>query len=151
MSNFARIERLDLVFYLPTSHFYTTKHVIQEVENGVDDYPKLQNVLHEVNSRIEVISLEEKSTLDFMSKLKSGSGLGTGEISTIALTKECNGIFITDDKVATNYAERHNVEVIDSNNHKDTFLILNYLLESNFVSKKDLQRIKENLKSIGFV
>lgn len=151
LSNFARIKRLPLLWKF-SSKISTTKEVIEEIEKGIPKRPQLSTIIeaHE-RGRIRLVSTTNEETILFMNGLRSEGVLGKGEISLIGVAKEANAIFITDDKGATNKAQRLGVKILDAKEYRDTVTILKTLLKEGRIEKKEYDAIRQLLKENNFI
>lgn len=77
--------------------------------------------------------------------------LGAGEISAMALARELDGIFITDDKVATKKAFASGIKILDNKEHRDTVTFLAMLKGHAIISKKEYDLIKIELNNEQFI
>lgn len=151
LSNFARIKKLELIFYL-AQKIYTTKEVIEEVRHGIFKKPNLEDIIKYVElGKIEVVSVERTESILLMDDMIQEKILGPGEVSAIALTKELSGIFITDDEVATKKAEKLKVRILDSDEYRDTVSFLEILKQQRIITDRDYLDIKRLLGRENFV
>ena len=166
-SNFARIKKLELIFYI-SKNIYTTKEVIEEINNGIKKRPnselaeKLQRVIDYVREdKIKVETLKKSESILLMDAIIKENYLGVGEISAMALAKELNGIFITDDEKAIKKADRENIKILKTedfginilskNEFRGTVIFLEILKNQKNISKKEFNEIKEMLKNENFI
>lgn len=157
LSNFARIQRLDLLLKLPCE-LITTKEVIMEIQNGIKSYSvknieksrKFTDIIEFIkNKKIKVVSITTRESLLVYAKLEK-IGLGHGEISTMVLAKELKAIFITDERRATNIAKKIGINVIDKYEFRATAVILKLLSNQKIITAEDLKKIKKDLKKESF-
>lgn len=160
-SNFARIEKLELIFYI-SKNIYTTKEVIEEVKKGVVKKPKLQSIIDDIDAgKIKVETLKKQQSILMMSNLIKEGVLGLGEISAMVLSQELEGIFITDDEKATEKAKKENIKILDvnelgikipiKNKFKDTVIFLEILRKQKIISRGDFEEIKQSLINENFI
>lgn len=160
-SNFARIEKLELIFYI-SKNIYTTKEVIEEVKKGVIKKPKLQSIIDNIDTgKIKVETLKKQQSIFMMSNLIKEGILGLGEISAMMLSQELSGIFITDDEKATEKAKKENIKILDvnelgikistKNKFKDTVIFLEILKKQKIVSQTEFEEIKKFLEAEKFI
>lgn len=113
LSNFTRIRKLELIFYL-SDELYTVKEVIEEVKKGVNKKPILNDIIECVEQKkVKIAFVEKKENILLMDRLVREGILGIGEISAMLVAKELNGIFITDDEIATKKAVRLQIKILD--------------------------------------
>lgn len=129
-----------------------TKEVIEEIEKGIAKRPQLSTVLaaHE-RGRIQLFSTANEQTILFMNGLRIEGVLGKGEISLIGIAKETNAIFVTDDKGATNKAQRLGIKILDAKEYRSTIVILKALLKDGHIEKKEYNEIQKLLKENNFI
>lgn len=134
-SNFAKIGRLDLIFLL-SDNIFTTQEVIEEVNAGVIKRPVLGAIIELVQcGKIAIKSLETETGIMLMDQLMQEGRLGIGEISTMAVASEVNGIFVTDDEAATKRAISLGISVLSKVELRDTVTILKILFENNKITE----------------
>lgn len=159
-SNFARIEKLELIFHI-SKNIYTTKEVIQEVKKGIVRKPKLSGIIDcKTSYKIKVHTLKEIENILLMSSIIKEGLLGIGEISAMMSAKELGGIFITDDEKATEKAAKENIRVLraddwgvmvsEKNKFKDTVVFLEILKKQKNISQEEFDKIREMLKNESF-
>jgi len=123
-SNFARIKKLELIFYL-SKKVFTTREVIDEIKQGISKKPNLFDVIKFVQlGKIKIATLQEESSILLMNRLIQEGRLGLGEISAMALAEELNGVFITDDEMATKKAINLKIKVLSNDEYRDTVIFL---------------------------
>lgn len=158
LSNFARINRLDLLLKLPCE-LITTKEVISEIQKGIKafsikDAKKSQNLKKIIklvtNNKIKIISITKQESLIVYSRLEE-SGLGHGEISAIVLARELKALFVTDDKRAIGVAKKMGIKIIDQYEFRATIVILKLLLKGKVISAREFTEIKIKLKKENFL
>ncbi|MCK5211320.1 hypothetical protein KAJ89_01335 [Candidatus Parcubacteria bacterium] len=141
LSNFARINKLELLFYL-SKELITTKEVIEEVKKGIRKKPTLFSIIELVNkNKISVGTLEQTESIIFMDGLIQGRVLGIGEISAMVLAREVNGLFITDDEQASKKAASIGIEIFNKHEFRDTVNFLEILLKNKQITKNDYGEI----------
>lgn len=160
-SNFARIEKLELIFYI-SKNIYTTKEVVEEVKRGIKIKPQLQSVIDSIGKKqIKIQTLKKVNGVLMMSKLIQDGSLGLGEISAMALAKELDGIFITDEERATKKAIGESIRILEvdslglsipnKNKFKDTVIFLEILKKQKIISQKDFNDIRDLLSKESFI
>lgn len=149
-SNFARIKKLELIFYL-SKKIFTTREVIHEIKQGISKKPNLSDVIKFTQSgKIKITTLQEESNILLMNRLMQEGRLGLGEISAMALAKELNGVFITDDEMATKKAINLSIKVLNNNEHRDTVIFLTELRRKRIISDNECKNIKKILEQESF-
>lgn len=165
-SNFARIKKLELIFYI-SQNIYTSREVIEEIKNGIGKRSnselakKLQVIINYVNGgKIKVQTLKKFDSIFLADSIIKEGRLGIGEISAMVLAKELDGIFITDDEKAAEKAQRENIKILkseefninifDKNKFKSTVIFLEILKKKKRISEKEFSEIKEMLKKENF-
>lgn len=165
-SNFARIEKLELIFHL-TKNLYTTKEVVEEINNGIRRRAglalskKLKNIINFIDSgKIEIRVLKKIKSILLMDTIINEGFLGRGEISAMVLAKELNGIFITDDEKAAKKAEQENIRILKAgelnigvapkNRLKATVIFLEILKNRKIILPEEFDTIRESLKNENF-
>lgn len=149
-SNFARIKKLELIFCL-SRKIFTTREVIYEIKQGISKKPSLSDVIKFTQSeKIKIATLQEESSILLMNRLMREGRLGLGEISAMALAKELNGIFITDDETATKKAIDLKIKVLSNNEFRDTVIFLIELRKKRIISDNDYKNIKKMLEQESF-
>lgn len=166
-SNFTRVEKLDLIFRI-TKNIYTTKEVIEEINNGIrrranlELAKRLKNIIDYIDGgKIEVKTLEKPESILLMDAIINEKFLGRGEISAMILAKELGGIFITDDEKAAKKAEQENIRilkaqelginVVPKNMFKATVIFLEVLKSRKIILSKEFEEIKESLRNENFI
>lgn len=151
LSNFARINRLELIFYI-SEDIFTTKEVIGEVKRGIKNKPNLEKIIDFAgNGKIKILSVENMENILLMSKLMDEGILGAGEISAMVLARELDGIFITDDKVATKKASLLDIKILDNKEYRDTVTFLLMFKKNKIISEEEYNLIKSNLHDERFI
>lgn len=142
LSNFARIKKLELIFYL-SEWLYTTQEVVEEIKEGVNQKPALNHIIECIKQKkIKIVSVKEESNILLMDRLIRKRILGMGEISAMVSAKELNGIFITDDEVATKKAINLQIRILDYNEYRDTVSFLKILRYKKIISDGEYRDIK---------
>lgn len=150
-SNFAKIGRLDLIFLL-SDNIYTTQEVIEEINAGLIKRPALGAIIDLVKcGKIIIKSLETEAGIMLMDELIQEGRLGIGEISTMSVASETNGIFVTDDEAATKKAISLGISVLSKVELRDTVTILNILIHNNGVTEIEYTEIIQLLAVNNFV
>lgn len=151
LSNFARIDKIDLLFCL-SNELYTTSDVLEEVERGIPKKPKLKLIINAVKHKsIKLKNVQNEDVILWMGQLTKEGVLGKGEISTMGLSKELNGIFITDDEIATKKARIFGIKTLDAKAFKGTVIILKILKEKEVISELDYHDIERLLMRENFL
>ena len=151
LSNFARIKKLELIFHL-SDGLYTVREVIEEVKEGVNKKPVLNDIIECVRQkRIKIVFVRKKENILLMDRLVQEGVLGIGEISAMTAAKELNGIFITDDEIATKKASRLQIKILDHNEHRDTISFLKILRYKKIISDSEYKNIKVLLAQESFI
>lgn len=151
LSNFARIERLPLLWKF-SSKINTTKEVIEEIEKGIIKRPQLSTILAACErGGIRLSSTINEETILLMNGLRIEGVLGKGEISLIGVAKETHAIFVTDDKEATNKAQKLGIKILDAKEYRSTVTILKALLKDGHIEKKEYDEIQKLLKDNSFI
>lgn len=141
LSNFARINKLELLFYL-SKELITTREVIEEVKNGIRKKPALFSIIELVDkNEISIGTLEQIDNIILMDNLIQERVLGIGEISAMALAKEVNGLFITDDEQASKKAASIGIEIFNKYEFRDTINFLELLLKNKRITRSDHDEI----------
>jgi len=149
-SNFARIGKLELIFYI-SKNIYTTKEVIAEAKRGIKRKPQLQSIVDSVNKgQIKIRTLKKINNILWMNRLIQEGRLGLGEISAMTLAQELDGIFITDEERATKNAISESIKILEANalglnisnrnKFKDTVIFLEILKKKKVISQKDFDK-----------
>ncbi|MCX6809577.1 MAG: hypothetical protein NTZ65_02415 [Candidatus Berkelbacteria bacterium] len=158
LSNFARVERTNLILKLPCN-LITTREVFEELQEGISSNfilkPELSEklaVLTEIINmgKISIKSPEQIISLKLFARLEELKCLGRGEISAMVLAKELEAVFVADEKRAKNEALRQSIKIFDKAEFRDTIFILDYLKDEKIISQSELLRIKEQLRSNNF-
>ena len=136
LSNFARIERLDLLrLALPDAA--TTPQVLTELERGVAS----GYLATEAWDWLEVVRLtpSEKANLGRIRLV-----LDDGEASCIALAIERNSSLFTDDLDARRYAQRFGIRV------SGTLGVLSLLIQGNHLTLAEADSFLESMIAHGY-
>lgn len=150
LSNFARIGRLELLLNLPIK-ICTTREVLEEAERGIRTKPKLKKIMEYSHAdHFQVMEAEREETILWMAKLRAEGALGMGEISVMGVCKEWDGIFVTDDEVATRKARQAGVKTLHPERYHGTVIILEMLEKAKIINEKILSIIKSELNREGF-
>lgn len=150
LSNFARIERLELLWKF-TKKICTTREVIEEVQKGISKRPQLSSIIEAQKlDKIILTSSTNEETILLMDDLRSEGVLGKGEISVMGVAREVGAIFVTDDERATKKAQKLKIEVLDSGEYRDTITILKTLMQNGHIDRKEYFAIKKLLKENNF-
>lgn len=99
LSNFAYLERLDLVVTLP--RVCTVPAVRSELSNGVATYDYLQLALRHLGEEIPVVSIDDQVRERAQRWRES---LDPGEAEVFAIAQEFDGVVVTDDGPARTMA-----------------------------------------------
>lgn len=159
LSNFARIERLDLIIGLPCN-LYTTREVFEELQDGIKAYSvskpelasKLSRAVEIINQgKITIQSPNTLESFELYASIESLGHFGKGEISTMVLAKEIDAFFIADEKQAKKESAKHDIKILGKKEFKDTVIILQYLNSQGTISTADFQQIKNDLKNNSFL
>jgi len=151
LSNFARIERLELLWKY-SQNVLTTREVILEVEKGIAKKPQLKSIVDaKENGKIQIISTSQEETILLLGQLREEGVLGKGEISLIGIAKERQAIFISDDKGATNKAKSLGIKVLHNVQYRDTVTILKTLLKDGIIEQAEYKLIQKLLKDNNFI
>ncbi len=141
LSNFARINKLELLFHL-SKELITTKEVIEEVKKGIRKKPTLFRIIELIDrNEISIGTLERIDNIILMDSLIQERVLGIGEISAMALAKEVNGLFITDDEQASKKAALIGIEIINKYEFRDTVNFLKTFLKYKRITKNEYNEI----------
>jgi len=150
-SNFSRINKLELIYHL-SSHIITTKEVVEEVKRGLNRRPALQSIIDAIDQELIALGgIEQLENISTAAGLLRRGQLGMGEISTMLLALEIDGIFITDDERATKTAIELGVDTLDAEEFRDTVTILNVLKKNKVISEQERKEIVELLKGQNFI
>jgi predicted nucleic acid-binding protein len=160
-SNFARIEKLELIFNI-SQNIYTTREVIEEIKKGIEKRPKLQPIIDYTDkNKIQIEALKCPESIILADLIIRERRLGIGEISAMVLAKELGEIFITDDEKAIKRARLAGIETLDAedfgfdisikNKSKATLIFLEILKEQKNISQNEYDEIKETLKKESFI
>ena len=141
LSNFARINKLELLFHL-SKELITTKEVIEEVKKGIRKKPTLFRIIELIDrNEISIGTLERIDNIMLMDSLIQERVLGIGEISAMALAKEVNGLFITDDEQASKKAALIGIEIFNKHEFRDTVNFLEIFLKNKRITKNEYNEI----------
>ena len=141
LSNFARINKLELLFHL-SKELITTKEVIEEVKKGIRKKPTLFRIIELIDrNEISIGTLERIDSIMLMDSLIQERVLGIGEISAMALAKEVNGLFITDDEQASKKAALIGIEIINKYEFRDIVNFLKTFLKYKRITKNEYNEI----------
>lgn len=150
LSNFARIKKLELIFYL-SKKIFTTREVIDKIKQGISKKPSLFDVIKLVQlGKIKIATLQEESSILLMNRLMREGRLGLGEISAMVLAEELNGVFITDDEVAAKKAIDFKIKALSNSEHRDTVIFLIELRKKRVISNDEYKNIKKMLEQENF-
>ena len=137
LSNFARIERLELLWKF-TEKIRTTRDVIEEVQKGIPKRPQLSSIIKaQTQGRIILTSSASEETILLMNDLRLEGVLGRGEISVMGVAREVGGIFVTDDERATKKAQKLKIKVLDPIEYRDTIIILKTLMKNSNIDRRE--------------
>jgi predicted nucleic acid-binding protein len=130
LSNLAYVDRLDMLKDV-FGKVYLTPEVYDEVDNGIRFGRHYQiHTKRAVDAQTWLfITNLEKRELKLFDQLKSR--IDVGEASCIAVAKERNWLFLTDDKNARKVAERYNIEL------SGTVGFLRVAVVKNLISKDE--------------
>ena len=150
LSNFARINKLELLFFL-SQELFTTREVIEEKNKGIPKKPILSDIIALVDkNKIFVKTLTNYDNIILMNNLIKEGVLGIGEISAMLSAKELNGIFITDDEQAHKKAISIRAEILNQQEFRDTVNFLVLLLKNKCISKSNYNEIINLLSEQSF-
>lgn len=166
-SNFARIEKIELIFHI-SKNIYTTKEVVGEFHKGIKNHTdselarKLQTIIDYVNeNKIQTKTLNKTENIFLVDAIIKERRLGIGEISAMVLAKELDGIFITDDESAAKRAAKagikilkageFGIDIVPKNKFKATLIFLEILKKQKNISQKEFDEIRELLKNENFI
>ncbi|AIG98413.1 putative nucleic acid-binding protein [Archaeoglobus fulgidus DSM 8774] len=135
LSNFAKVNRLDLL-KRAFERVYVTEQVLKEFRMGVK-----RGVLPNISLDFEVLKLREEET-ELYNSLRVK--LGKGEASCLAIAKNCNMKFLTDDSDARKVANILGVPV------SGTIGVLVRCIEKNIISKEEGNQILKEMIAKGF-
>ena len=151
LSNFARIERLSLLWKF-SRKISTTREVLEEIRKGIPKRPQLNTIIEaQAEGEIAIASTTNEKTILFMDGLRSEGILGKGEISVMGMAKEAGAIFVTDDERATKKAQNSGVKILDIKEYRATITILRILLENGHIDKNEYAIIQRLLKENNFL
>ncbi len=130
LSAFLKIDRLELIFKaLETKEIVIAGAVLHEVEQA-PIYSKLLDALQSKDQKIIVKKVTPAESEDF----------GRGELESIFLVQQYNGLLLMNDRKATKFAESRGITVMDI----PIFLL--HCKTSNHLSNKELTQIIKDLK-----
>lgn len=145
LSNFALVDRLDLLTIMYKDRLIITTEVVDEISRGISSG---FDVLQEIMNLLADGSISEYS-------LSSSSGerqaytsllvnLGAGEASAIAAAKTVDGIVVTDDKFARRICEERCIKVTG------TIGILKKLCMKSILQPQEADSILQGMITCGF-
>ncbi len=135
LSNFAKVNRLDLLKKV-LKKVYVTEQVLEEFKLGA-----VRGVLPVVSLDFEVLKLEGEE-IELYNSLRVK--LGKGEASCLAIAKNRNMKFLTDDSDARKVANILGVPV------SGTVGVLVRCIEKNIISKEEGDQILKEMIAKGF-
>jgi|GEM_PF-3272168 len=151
LSNFARIERLGLLLSV-SNGLFVTNEVLEEVCQGQKKHPKLAVIGEFAEAgKLRVASATDLGCLALAAKLQAEKILGLGEISAMVLAKEMGGVFVTDDKQATNRAIRLGIKVPNRQEYRSTIVFIQLLKSKKTITSSEYANIKRDLAGEGYV
>lgn len=109
LSNFAHVDRLELVCELP--RVVTVEVVREELEAGIDTHPYLDGALDPLGSEIPVVTPSAAASALEADLLES---LDPGEAQALAVAEAVDGTLVTDDGDARSIAASRGVTVTGS-------------------------------------
>ncbi|MCD6397683.1 MAG: hypothetical protein J7L71_09090 [Spirochaetaceae bacterium] len=143
LSNFALINRLDLLNILYPGRLFITTEVVDEISRGiVSGFAPLQSILHSIEDGLyfqHILSVSERKK--YTSLLVN---LGSGEASSIAAAHTVNGVVVTDDKLARKICSESSL------NMSGTIGILKKLCLKKIVQSMEADSILEEMIDNGF-
>jgi len=135
LSNFAKVNKLDLL-KKAFERVYITEQVLEEFRMGVK-----RGVLPNVSLDFEVLKLREEE-MELYNSLRVK--LGKGEASCLAIAKNRNMKFLTDDSDARKVANILGIPV------SGTIGVLVRCIEKNIISKEEANQILKEMIAKGF-
>ena len=110
LSNFALVNRLDLLNIMYPGQLYITTEVVDEISAGISSgYKSLQGILDAISDGVyyqhSLSSMERQLYTTLL------VNLGAGEASSIAAAKTTKRIVVTDDKLARNICSESGIKV----------------------------------------
>ena len=143
LSNFALVNRLDLLNTLYHDCLFVTTEVVDEISRGIiSGFTPLQSILHSIEDGLyfqHTLSVPERNT--YTSLLVN---LGSGEASSIAAAHTVNGVVVTDDKLARKICSERGLKV------SGTVGILKKLYVTKVVQSMDADSILADMIDNGF-
>lgn len=109
LSNFAHVDRLDLLANLPRT--VTVPAVERELESGVETHPYLDAAVEPLNATVPV-STPSPEAVHLETELRES--LDPGEAQALAVADARDGVIVTDDGDAREIARRRDVRVTGS-------------------------------------
>ncbi|MEA1925249.1 MAG: hypothetical protein U9M95_05205 [Candidatus Altiarchaeota archaeon] len=113
ISTFMKIERLDLLFKVfNTPKLYLSSNVFQELKVDRDrGYAPAEELFCLINDhRIDIVIPSKKESL---LTLKLPESFGSGELDSIAICKEREAVFLSNEKKVINYCKRKGITCFD--------------------------------------
>jgi predicted nucleic acid-binding protein len=143
LSNFALINRLDLLNRMYKKRLFITTEVVDEVSKGIaSGFESLQGILSTITDGIYYLhSLSSQERQLYTSFLVN---LGSGEASSIAAAKTVNGIVVTDDKLARNVCRETGIRFTG------TIGILKKLYIKDILQSREADSILQEMITHGF-
>ncbi len=135
LSNFAKVNRLDLL-KRAFEKLYVTEQVLEEFKLGIE-----RGVLPNISLDFEVLKLEGEE-IELYNSLRAK--LGKGEASCLAIAKNRNMKFLTDDSDARKAANILGIPV------SGTIGVLVRCIERNIISKEEGNKILKEMIAKGF-
>lgn len=109
LSNFAHLERIDLLLELP--RLVTVNAVRTELEAGTDTHPYLEHALSRLDDGIPVVAPSDAARQVETELLET---LDPGEAQALAVAETAGGLVVTDDGDARTVAKERGVGVTGS-------------------------------------
>lgn len=147
MSNFAAVDRLDLLKKLLGS-LYITNEVWTEILNGIEEgyefYTGIEDQLHPLTEKgwIELVSMT--SDEEYQLFLSMPRGIHHGEASCIAIARHRNWAFLSDDKLARTIAQSLGIMV------SGTLGILTQAVKRQFLTCEEADKILGEMITRGY-
>ncbi|MEA1911326.1 MAG: DUF3368 domain-containing protein [Spirochaetota bacterium] len=143
LSNFALVNRLDLLNILHPDQLFITTEVVDEISAGISSgFKPLQGIPDLITDNIFYLhSLSSTERQLYTSLLVN---LGAGEASSIAAAKTAKGIVVTDDKLARNVCRETGMELTG------TIGILKKLCVRDILQSLDADNILREMITHGF-
>lgn len=134
---------LELVKGLKTENLISKK-VYQEVVEAGKKKGKADALYIEKLVQDGLFKIKSPKNKEFLNRLSKIEGLHPGDVHTLALAKELNGVAVIDDEIGRNVGELFDIK------HKGTIFVLFELVKLGILEKKEAKEVIDQMIKLGW-